>query len=496
MRRVFLVFPHQLFKDTSAIPSDSEIILLEEYLFFRQYPFHKQKILLHRASMRFYFDYLKKLFSKVGYVHSYEEVSDVRQLIPRLKEKGCTYILAYEPSDNWLQKRLESHTKKTDIILEYFKNPMFINNLSDMEEYMSNKKKYFQTDFYIHQRKKRNILLDTANQPAGGKWSYDTDNRKKYPKDKTPPKVDNVTWTEYHQEAAEYVGQYFPNNYGSINQTNAYPIDFNSSEEVLNDFLQNRFKEFGVYEDAIVEKENYLNHAILTPMLNIGLLTPHQILDKSIQFALENDIPLNSLEGFVRQILGWREFIRMIYLREGGKQRTQNYWNFSRKIPKSFYTGQTGIVPIDSTIKKLLNTAYNHHIERLMVLSNFMLLCEFDPDEVYRWFMEMYIDSYDWVMVPNVYGMGQFADGGLMCTKPYISGSNYIFKMSDYKKRGEWPEIWDALFWRFMDVHRDFFLKNPRLGMLIRTFDKWNDEKKMEIHRVAEGFLEKLERKS
>lgn len=166
---------------------------------------------------------------------------------------------------------------------------------------------------------------------------------------------------------------------------------------------------------------------------------------------------MNSLEGFVRQVLGWREFIRGIYHVVGSKQRTTNYWGFTRKIPQSFYDGTTGIVPLDNVIQKLVKTGYSHHIERLMVLSNFMLLCEFDPDEVYRWFMEMYIDAYDWVMVPNVYGMGQFADGGLMCTKPYISGSNYVLKMSDYKKDGKWTEIWDGLFWRFMHVHRDFF---------------------------------------
>jgi deoxyribodipyrimidine photolyase-related protein len=153
--------------------------------------------------------------------------------------------------------------------------------------------------------------------------------------------------------------------------------------------------------------------------------------------------------------------------------------------------GTTGIVPVDDAIQKLRKTAYNHHIERLMILGNFMLLCEFDPDEVYKWFMEMYIDAYDWVMVPNVYGMTQFADGGIMTTKPYISGSNYIRKMSNYPK-GVWEEIWDALFWRFMHVHRSFFLKNPRLGMLIKSFDKMPKEKQHKLITTANNYLEKL----
>jgi deoxyribodipyrimidine photolyase-related protein len=211
-------------------------------------------------------------------------------------------------------------------------------------------------------------------------------------------------------------------------------------------------------------------------MLNIGLLTPEQIISKALIIGQTKNIPLNSLEGFIRQIMGWREFIKIVYEREGTKQRTTNYWKFTRKIPASFWKGTTGIPPIDSTIHKILKTGYCHHIERLMVLGNFMLLCEFDPNEVYKWFMEMFIDAYDWVMVPNVYGMTQFADGGLMTTKPYISGSNYLMKMSDYEK-GEWQGIWDGLFWRFMHEHRSFFLKNPRLGMLVGTFDKMSAEK-------------------
>jgi deoxyribodipyrimidine photolyase-related protein len=181
----------------------------------------------------------------------------------------------------------------------------------------------------------------------------------------------------------------------------------------------------------------------------------------------------------------------MVYEQAGRKQRTSNFWNFKRKIPSSFYDGTTGIIPIDITIKKVLKTGYCHHIERLMVLGNFMLLCEFDPDEVYKWFMEMFIDAYDWVMVPNVYGMTQFADGGLMTTKPYISGSNYLMKMSDYEK-GAWQKIWDALFWRFMHVHRDFFGTNPRLGMLVKTFDKMSEEKRNAHLETASTYLNSL----
>jgi deoxyribodipyrimidine photolyase-related protein len=215
-------------------------------------------------------------------------------------------------------------------------------------------------------------------------------------------------------------------------------------------------------------------------------------VDRILESGAVNGIPLNSTEGLIRQIVGWREFIRGVYEEAGGRERTINFWKFKRKIPKSFWTATTGITPIDTTIEKILETGYCHHIERLMVLGNFMVLCEFDPDDVYRWFMEMFIDSYDWVMVPNVYGMSQFADGGLMSTKPYISGSNYLMKMGDFPK-GDWQLIWDGLFWRFLDKNRSFFSKNPRLSMLLRTFDKFSEEKKRSLIESAEVVLSSLE---
>lgn len=232
-----------------------------------------------------------------------------------------------------------------------------------------------------------------------------------------------------------------------------------------------------MYEDSLVENEHFLHHSVISPLLNIGLLTPGYVLDEAIAYAEEHDIPVNSLEGFVRQILGWREFIRGVYLYEGTYQRRKNYWNHHEKLPESFYTATTGIRPLDTALSKILKTGYAHHIERLMVFANFMNLAKTDPDEMYQWFMEMFIDSYDWVMVPNVYGMSTFSDGGKMSTKPYISGSNYLRKMSDYPA-GEWTEKWDALFWNFVDENRGFFSKNPRLGMMLRTLDKMSPEKR------------------
>ncbi|MBI3218699.1 MAG: cryptochrome/photolyase family protein [Bacteroidetes bacterium] len=491
MAAALLLFPHQLFQELPSATKKLPVILVEEFLFFKQYRFHKQKLVFHRASMKAYQHSLEEKGMRVQYIEATQEICDVRLLIPHLRQQGITELHYCDVTDNWLEKRIREHAKETGIELTQHPSPLFLLNKEQVDAYFTGKKKYFQTDFYIQQRKRFQILVD-KDQPVGDKWSFDAENRLKYPKGKKAPKVSFPTPNIYWKEATQYVETHFASNYGSINQQFIYPTTASESEAWLKQFLKKRFDSFGEYEDALVTSENILNHSVLTPMLNVGLLTPRQIIDQAIAYADKKEIPLNSLEGFIRQIIGWREFIRGVYEHKGTYERTKNYWKFTRKIPPSFWNGTTGIAPIDSTIRKVLETGYCHHIERLMVLGNFMLLCEFDPDEVYQWFMELFIDAYDWVMVPNVYGMSQFADGGWMATKPYISGSNYLMKMSDYPK-GDWQPVWDALFWRFMHLHRDFFLKNPRLGMLVKTFDKMPEEKRSTHLLIADKFLTGLE---
>ena len=488
---VTIILPHQLYLQSPAISKERPVYLIEEHLFFRQYSFHKQKIVLHRASMKSYENQLTVNKYKVSYIESTEEQSDIRVLISVFAKKKVRTIHYIETTDNWLEKRIRETAAAFHIDIIKYPSPNFLTKPEDAQIFYTGKKRYFQTDFYVWQRKKMNLLIEKNGLPIGGKWTYDTENRLKFPKKEKVPVVELPEEDSFVKEAKKYVAQYFSSNYGYA-EIFFYPINHKAAEKWLDDFLKNRFFNFGIYEDAMVKDENILYHSVLTPMLNIGLLNPQQIIDKALSAAIEYDIPLNSLEGFVRQITGWREFIRFVYEKEGSTQRTKNYWKFTRKIPPSFWTGDTGIHPVDTIIKKLLATGYSHHIERLMVLGNFMLLCEFDPDEVYRWFMEMYADSYDWVMVPNVYGMTQFADGGLMTTKPYISGSNYLMKMGDWEK-GPWQKIWDGLFWRFMHVHRNFFIKNPRLGMLIKTFDKMDTEKRNTHLKNADLFLKSID---
>ncbi len=487
-----IIFPHQLFEQNSLITTCDTIYLVEEWLFFKQYYFHKQKICFHRASMKFYESYLQSKNIRVVYIDASDDLADVRKLIFHMKTLGIDYFEYMDTTDCWLEQRISKVCKEQNIEANKNSSHLFLNTKEDITAYFSDKKRLFQTDFYKYQRQKRNILIEDHQKPLGGKWTYDDENRLKYPKGEIPPKVDHLLPNSFYSEALVYTQTYFHNNYGILNTEFIYPTTFDESKCWMQDFFRNRFSAFGAYEDAILEDESILNHSVLTPMLNVGLITPQFIIDEALLYAGNHKIPLNSLEGFIRQIIGWREFIRAVYELKGNEARTKNYWGFTKKIPPSFWNGTTGITPVDTTIKKVLETGYCHHIERLMVLGNFMLLCEFDPDEVYRWFMELFIDAYDWVMVPNVYGMSQFADGGQMSTKPYISGSNYLMKMSDYKK-GEWQTVWDGLFWRFMHIHRDFFMQNPRLGMLVNSFDKMSTEKQQLHLNNASQFLASLD---
>ena len=488
--KVNLIFPHQLFETSSLIDNGFDIYLIEEYLFFRHYKFHKQKIAFHRASMKAYQAYLESKSRTVFYIDAFEDNASITSLIEALIKKGFSEILFYDPVDNWLLKRI--HVFADRMHLNKLETPYFINSNEDLGSFFrSDKKSFFQTTFYKQQRVKHNVLMEKDGSPEGGKWTYDVDNRKKYPKGKTPPSIQFPESSQYWEEAINYVKAHFDDYPGLLDANRIYPITFDETAIWLEQFLIERYEEFGIYEDAIVKEEIFLNHSLLSPLMNAGLISPREVINQSILFAQKHEVPLNSLEGFIRQIMGWREFIRGMYLCKGSFSRTQNFWGFERKIPKSFYDGTTGIEPVDDTIKKVLATGYCHHIERLMVLGNFMLLCEFHPDEVYRWFMELFIDAYDWVMVPNVYGMSQFADGGTFATKPYIGGSNYIKKMSNYGK-GPWTEVWDGLFWRFISVNQDFFLKNPRMSMMVHSFNRMSEVKKKSHLDNAEDFLAQI----
>jgi len=494
VKEITLIFPHQLFEQHPALNKSRAVALVEHPLFFGDFKyrlnFHKMKLTFHRVSMKLYEKMLIKKNKKVHYLEYSNFHKDKNYLFNWLNKNKFNSIHFCKVDDFILSKRIKRDSVTYGIEITEYANISFLNDENYLKDYFEKKKSYFQHYFYIDQRKKFNILLEDGK-PIGGKWSLDSENRKSLPKNLEVPKLNSLKSNlDIISKAKEYVDNNFEDNPGENN--NFYlPVTHKEAKNWLDEFLADKLLYFGDYQDAIVKGETFLFHSLLSPLVNTGLLTPEYIVSRTIDFIESNSIPINSTEGFIRQIVGWREFIRAVYLIKGVKQRNSNFWNNNREMPKSFYDGTTGIEPVDDTITKVLKTGYNHHIERLMILGNFMLLCEIHPTEVYNWFMEMYIDSYDWVMVPNIYGMSQFADGGLMSTKPYISSSNYVKKMSNYKS-GSWTKIWDALFWNFISKHQKYFANNNRTVFISRNLEKMPNEKLQNHIETAEEFLQRL----
>lgn len=364
---------------------------------------------------------------------------------------------------------------------------MFLNSREEFKNYLSKSKKPFMATFYKEVRKKSGILMGSDGNPIGGKWSFDEDNRNKLPKNISIPKFPKINETNHTKKLKLIIEREFKNHPGSIDNF-WFATEYDDVVKLLNFFIKEKSNLFGDYEDAVNQKDNILFHSALSPYINLGLITPEFVIQKVLDFHKKHKIRMNSLEGYIRQVIGWREFMRGIYQSYSQEMETGNFFKQSRKMKNSWYNGTTGLPPLDYAIKNAVNHGWSHHIERLMILSNIMNLCEIKPTIVYKWFMEMFVDSSDWVMVPNVYGMGLFSDGGIFATKPYICGSAYFMKMMDFKK-GEWCNVMDGLYWRFIDRNRKFFLKNPRLSMMVRIFDKMKPERKKLILTEAEKFI-------
>lgn len=473
-----LIFPHQLFENHPAISKERAIFLIEHPRYFTDFKFHKQKIILHRASMKAYFSHLKKNRYHITYV----DFSNAKSILKSIKD-DFSQIHLVDVVDHKLDAELRKTFGKKLLVYE---TPAFLSTTAWLHKTLGNKKHYVMNSFYIAQRKHLEILITNGN-PKGGKWSYDSQNRLKMPKQLEVPEAWHPRENEYVKEAKEYTFLHFKNNPGLADKFK-WPITHEQAKKSLHDFLNKRLTLFGPYQDAISTNHDTLFHSLLSSSINNGLLTPDYVISQTLAHAHTHQTPLNSLEGFIRQIIGWREFVRGIYLIKGDYQRTQNFFGHENKLPRSFWSATTGIDPLDYSISKTLKTAYAHHIERLMIVGNFMLLTRIDPQDSYTWFMELFIDAYDWVMVPNVFGMSQYADGGLMTTKPYFSGSNYIRKMSNFKK-GNWCALWDALYWTFVYDHRTVIKNNARLSSMGMYLKKMSPEKLQQHIRISKEFF-------
>tara|TARA_Y100001970_G_scaffold155058_1_gene189941 strand:- start:4607 stop:6064 length:1458 start_codon:yes stop_codon:yes gene_type:complete len=482
---VTLIYPNQLFIDHPAIKKDRTIYIVRHPSFFSNYKFHKQKILLHFLSTHEY----ESSLSSQGYNCKIIEENEYFEFKKSILEK-VSVIHFCEFIDNDLSEEfVTSYTDK--ITTKSYQNPMFYESSEDVKKYFGSRKKFQLSNFYRNIRTRHKVLVDENNKPFNGKWSFDTENRKSIPKNLEVPRTKKLSYDqELLEEYKKIIENKYNNNPGSLANFN-YPINRKQCLDVLSNFLISKFSLFGNYQDAIISDRTYLFHSVISPGLNIGLITPKEVVNSAIDFSNKSNIDFNSLEGFVRQILGWREFIRGIYITNGKSQKESNYWEAKNKLPKSFYDGNTNLLPVDDSINKVNKYAYLHHIERLMVLGNIMLLLEINPNDINRWFMELFIDSYEWVMIPNIYGMSQFSDGGLMSTKPYISSSNYILKMSNYKKE-DWCKIWDSLFWQFISKHQEKLKINQRMSFMTSLYSKKSESDKEKIKKISEDFKEKI----
>ena len=489
--KFFVILGNQLF-DPKILKKNkcTEVFMAEDYELCTYFKHHKLKLFLFLSAMREYRDELENNSISVNYFQlSNQKVNEnyVDFLIKFLKDNKISQINIFEIEDRGFENQFLKVLAGVGIEVNIIKSPMFLFERNDFVSMAKGKKVYRMSSFYQKARKNMNILMDENNKPIGGKWSFDEENRKKIPKNVTPPEMIAFKESKYSTEVKNLINSKFDNHPGNLDDI-WFPVDRAGAEKQLDNFLKVRFENFGIFEDAMRENKNFLFHSCISPFLNIGLLTPDKVIDKTLKFSEKNSIPMNSVEGFVRQIIGWREFIRGIYHEEGEVQQNSNYWKHTKKLTQSWYDGTTGIDPLDDCIKTTLRDGYIHHIPRLMVISNIMNLCGIDPKEIYKWFMEMYIDSSDWVMVPNVFGMATYADGGMMSTKPYTCGSNYILKMSNYK-RGDWCDTLDGLYWRFTEKNRKFYENNPRLSLSVRSLDRIESSRKKHIFKQAENFI-------
>ena len=510
----------------------TNIYIIEEPVYFGERDtklnFNKIKLIYHRASTKSYNDYLqdKTIIKKLNDLFNDKSQSKSSsqthsQTTSTIKVSYLNYdelktkssynsinkhsqIYMFDPVDTYLE---EKYTKLFKKKLTYLDTPLFLCSNTNLEEFHKSKTKedtYTHASFYKWQKERLDILKNEK--------SYDTENRNKMPLDtKVPslPKNDakisnkpNAKPNPYLVEAITYVEKHFPNNLEPLyvkdgkkitHESIHFPITHKTSIDWLEHFCKHRLEEFGLYEDSIDSvPRNFLFHSTISPMLNIGLITPEQVVSiVSNYYTKHKYISISTYEGFIRQVIGWREYQRYIYKYIGNKMRNSNYFNNKHKLSTEWYNATTTIKPVDDAIMLAMNDGYIHHILRLMVVGNFMNLVGIHPDEVYKWFMEFALDSYDWVMIGNVYSMALWADGGMTMRKPYISGDGYIMKMGNYKKKGEWNMIWNTVFHHFIDRNSKQLSSTYYNGIVKAWARKTKSEKDKEL-TVANEFIKKI----
>ncbi len=477
--------------------------VLERYTYLK---YHKQKLIFHIASLRHFAASLRSN----GYQVDYVSCDSFRDVIPSYIQQLEAFKIDLHTS-NWyvvlptdwywrkiLVETMDAHLIRWERVEDDF---LYLTPRMQWPHFLPESKKWKMEPVYQKLRKKYRILMD-GERPAGGKWNFDEQNRKPA----NPKKIFVEPLQLQHDEITisviQYVEKHFADHPGSIVSFH-WPVTKQQAEAMLTHFIDYRLADFGEQQDAMLVDHPFMSHSLLSVAINVGLLNPLTVIQQAEIAYLSNLVSLAAAEGFIRQILGWREYIRGVYICSEESYRDANVLNAQRELPHFYWDGQTSMNCLRSVIEEVLENGYSHHIQRLMVLCNFANLAGVVPQAVRDWFNQMYVDSQDWVVSPNVIGMGLFADGGKMSTKPYVSSAQYIKKMSNYCNRcefdpneriGEKACPFNALYWTFLSTHENLLQKNHRMSMMIASLKKWTERDKSDCQKQAQNLLKRLEK--
>ncbi|MBL8187072.1 MAG: cryptochrome/photolyase family protein [Acidobacteria bacterium] len=492
------LLPHHPLLDP-AQNRERSVVLIESFSRIRSLRYHKQKVGLVLSAMRHYAEALRA----AGWTVDYREADSFTDgLRAHVKEFQPRRLLMLEAAEWRARQSQYALSRKLNVEIILSPNTHFLceQRLSEEKAKETSGKKLILENFYRAMRKQFGVLLEKDGSPVGGAWNFDAENRKPYKGKPVPRAPINFSPDAITQAVLEKVERECPDNIGS---TTGFSLAVTREQalQVLDDFITHRLPNFGAYEDAMSAREPVLFHSLLSPLLNIGLLEPLEVIRRAEAAYHDGTAPLNSVEGFIRQILGWREYVYWRYHQMMPSFQEMNHWQAERPLPAFFWTGETEMNCLRHVITRVLETGYSHHIERLMVLCNFALLAGIQPRAVNEWFLDSYIDAYDWVVTPNVIGMGLCADGGVVGTKPYIASAAYINKMSDYcggcqydakQRTGEAACPFNALYWNFLLRFEKQLRANPRMGPNVLGLKHLDEAERKRVQQQAQRFLEKL----